>query len=408
MGSTVATSGSWTNWVGNQTFVPRNMTTVSSEDEMIGAVRSAVRSGTAIRTHGTGHSDTPIVETAGTLLNTSAVKGIISIDRDTCLVTAFASTPIRDFGDALWEHGLALANQGDIDTQTIAGAIATATHGSGLQFSSFSSTLEQARIVDGMGAVLDVTRADTPDLLAALQTSIGMLGMMTRVTLKAVPAYYLHEQIRILHVDEVLAKWDGLLADHRHFSFFWMPTDASSALYGFPPVPKDHCFVKLYTEVPAGFDGHSGDDRVDRSYRIYAHEFEPNFYELEYFIPIEAGKRAFAAQRQYMLENLPESRFPLEVRFVAEEDAWLSPNHRRKNIVLSISGVPGTDYWPYLRDTDQLFDSFDGRPHWGKLHLTTPERLMRLFPRYDDFKALRRKHDPHGLFLNPHLHALFA
>jgi len=408
MGNFGSTKSSWTNWVGNQTFVPQKFSDAISEQEVIEAVAAAVRSSSAIRTFGTGHSFTPIVETAGTLLNSSVLKGITSIDSGNCLVTAWAQTPIQDFGEALWKQGLALANQGDIDTQTMAGAISTGTHGSGIKFGSFSSCLEGARIVDGKGALHEVSRTETPDLLAALQTSIGMLGLMTSVTMKVVPAYFLHEQIKALHVDEVLERWDSLISDYRHFSFFWMPTDGSSALYGFPPVPKDHCMVKLYTEVPEEFDGHTRGDRVDRSYRIYPHIFEPNFHELEYFIPFENGKEAFAAQRAYMLDNLPDSRFPLEIRFVAADEAWLSSNYQRKNMVLSISGVPGTDYWPYLKATDKLFGSFEGRPHWGKLHFMTPDRMARLFPKYEKFKSMRRKYDPQGIFLNRHLRELFA
>jgi FAD/FMN-containing dehydrogenase len=398
----------WTNWVGNQTFKPLGFATVSTEEEVIEVARTAVLSRTCIRTHGTGHSFTPIVETSGTLLDMSALKGVISIDRENCLVTAWAQTPIHDFGDALWRHGLSLANQGDIDTQTVSGAIATGTHGSGLRLGSFSSTLEAARIVDGRGKILDVSRAETPDTLAALQTSIGMLGIMTRVTVKVVPAYILHEQIKVMHVDEVLENWDHLLTDYRHFSFFWMPTEKSSALYGFPSISSDYCMVKLYKEVDAGFSAVTGADRVDRSYRIYSHTFEPNFHELEYFIPIENGKDAFAAQRKYMLNSLPNSQFPLEVRFVAADDGWLSPNYKRTNLVMSVSGIPNTDYWPYLLATDALFASFNGRPHWGKLHFMTPGRMPELFPKYEDFKTLRREHDPNGLFLNPHLQNLFA
>ena len=398
----------WTNWVGNQSFVPAEIKRVASEKDVIAAVAAAAGEGRRIRTFGAGHSFSPVVETSGTLLDMSALSGLISTDREKRMATTWAQTPIRAFGDALWEDGLALANQGDIDAQTIAGAIATATHGSGLQFGSFSSTLQAARLIDGSGRALDLSIETDPDIAAALQTSIGMMGVMTQVTIKVVPAYHLFEQIQVLHVEEVLDRWDNLLTDYRHFSFFWMPTDQSAELYGFPPAGKDHCMVKLYTEVPEGFSAHAEGERVDRSYRIYPHVFEPNFHELEYFMPLTRGKEAFAAQRDLMLKSLPDSRFPLEVRFVKAEEAWLSPNFKRDSMVLSISGVPGTDYWPYLHAADALFDSFDGRPHWGKLHFMTPDRMARLFPRWEDFKAIRRRFDEKGLFLNLHFEPLFA
>lgn len=399
---------SWTNWVGNQSFSPEEITRAGTEPQVVAAVAEAAHDGRKIRTFGSGHSFSPVVETSGVLLDMSPLTGITSVNREKRLVTAWASTPISAFGDPLWDEGLALSNQGDIDSQTIAGAISTATHGSGMQFGSFSSALQAARLVDGTGKLHDLSADSDPEIFAALQTSLGLLGVMTRVTIKVVPAYHLFEQIKLWHVDEVLERWDNLLTDYRHFSFFWMPTDDSAALYGFPPAKKDHCMVKLYTEVPEGYAGHKDGERVDRSYRIYPHVFEPNFHELEYFMPLDRGKEAFAAQRDLMLKNLPDSRFPLEVRFVSAEEAWLSPNYRRDNIVLSISGVPGTDYWHYLRKADALFDSFDGRPHWGKLHFMTPERMARLFPRWEDFKAMRRRFDPKGVFLNPHLEPLFG
>ena len=398
----------WTNWVGNQSFAPAEIRRVANEDEAIAAVASAAREGHRIKTFGAGHSFTPVVETPGTLLDMSALSGVIATDRSACTATVWAQTPIHALGDALWAEGLALANQGGIDSQVIAGAIATGTHGSGKQLGSFSAALTAARLIDGQGELRDLSMASNGDIFPAFQTAIGLLGMMTQVTIKVVPAYRLHEQIRVMHVDEVLERWEDLLEGYRHFSFFWMPTDESAALYGFEPAPKDHCMVKLYREVPEGFDDIEAGDRVDRSYRIYPHVFEPNFHELEYFMALDRSREAFAAQRGLMLNSLPDSRFPLEVRFVAADGGWLSPFYKRPSIVMSISGTPGSDYWPYLRKADALFDSYDGRPHWGKLHFMTPDRLARLFPRYEDFKALRRTIDPQGLFLNPHLEPLFA
>ena len=396
----------WTNWVGNQSFVPQDIASPETEAALINLIRSAAADGSGIRAFGSGHSCTPIVETLGTLLDLGALQGIISINAERQEVTAWAQTRIVDFGDALWDHGLALANQGDIDTQAIAGAIATATHGSGKNFGSFSSTLRAARVVDGHGAVHDLSAETNPDIFPAVQVALGLLGVMTQVTLKVVPAYHLHEQIRILHIDEVLERWDDLVASNRHFSFFWMPSDASAALYGFKDAGKDHCMVKIYNEVPAEFVAPRG-DRVDRSYRIYPHVFEPNFHELEYFLPLDCAKGALRDQRALMVKSLPDSQFPLEVRVVAPESGWLSPNYNRASVVLSISGTPGTDYWPYLRATDALFGQFAARPHWGKLHFMTPQSMAALFPRYEDFKTLRRQFDPKGIFLNPHLAGLF-
>jgi FAD/FMN-containing dehydrogenase len=112
--------------------------------------------------------------------------------------------------------------------------------------------------------------------------------------------------------------------------------------------------------------------------------------------------------RKLMLRWLPLSVYPLEVRVVAADDAWMSPNYHRDNLVVSVSGEPGTDYWPYLRACDSLLAEFQGRPHWGKLHFMTVDRLARLFPRFEEFRQLRLSFDPTGVFLNQHTRALFA
>lgn len=405
----VTTATRWTNWVGNQSFQPAEIAEAPDEAAAIALIRSAVAQGRGVRVPGTGHSFTPIVETDGILLNLDRLRGMIEVDRAARRVTAWSQTQIAAFGDPLWEHGLALANQGDIDTQAIAGAVATATHGSGPAFGSFSGALRGARIVTGTGDVLDVSAESDPDLLPALQTAIGMLGIMTRVTLQVAPAYALHERIEIMHMDEVLERYDELLAGYRHFSFFWMPADESAALYALPESPRDTCFVKLYREAAAGTPPTilGPNERIDRSYRIYTQVYLPNFHEMEYFLPIEHGREALAAQRALMRKWLPDSVYPLEVRFTGPDEAWLSPNYRRSNIVLSVSGRPGTEYWPYLRACDDLFRAFHGRPHWGKLHCMTADRVAALFPEYERFRAVRRRLDPRGMFLNPHLRALF-
>ena len=400
--------GRWTNWVGNQSFSPREIVDVETEVDVQREVVRAASGEYSIRTVGSGHSFTPIIET-DVLLDTSPLRGIIDVDPSQLTVTAGPKTTIGDFGDPLWERGLALANQGDIDTQAIAGAIATATHGSGLKQPNLSAALEGARLVDGMGNLLEITSDSDPDALHALQASIGLLGIMTEVTLKVVPAYDLHARVDIMKYAEVMERFESDVEEYRHFGLFWMPTDASAILYNLHDAGADDCVVKRYREVAAGTssDGLPENQRIDRSYRIYPMVYDPNFHEVEYFLPIEQTREIMDGMRKLMLDWLPLSVYPLEIRVVAADHAWLSPNYRRDNLVVSISGEPGTDYWPYLRACDNLFAEYGGRPHWGKIHFMTPERIATLFPRYQDFLEMRRRFDPNGTFLNPHLRALF-
>ena len=224
----------WTNWVGNQSCVPARIVKASSEQDVATAIVDASRSGLRLRTPGAGHSFTAVSCTDGMLLDTRGLTGIIAIDRKSQTATVRAHTTIAELGTPLWEAGLALKNQGDIDAQTIAGAVATSTHGSGQTLGSFSSILSACRLVDAGGKIQELSLDRTPGEMAAAQCSIGMLGVMTELTIQLAPAYHLHERIAFMPIDELRERWDQLLTEYRHFSFFWMPTDASSQLYGFP------------------------------------------------------------------------------------------------------------------------------------------------------------------------------
>ena len=399
----------WTNWVGNQSFSPTEIVRAKSEGEIIDTVVRAARVGKRLRVPGSGHSFTPVVETDGILLDASGLTGIVATDYDKLTATAWAQTKIADFGAPLWEAGLSLSNQGDIDAQAIAGAIATATHGSGVNLRNFSASLVGARLVDGRGEVHDIDAAANADILPALQTAIGTLGVMTQVTVKVSRAYKLHERIVVMHVDEVLERWHDLIRDYRHFSFFWMTSRDSAKLYNLD-APADHCYVKLYQEFPADAPAPElkGHERFDRAYKIYPMVYDPNFHEMEYFLPLEHARDYFIAQRKLMRARPDEAVFPMEVRFCAADEAWLSPNFKRANIVISVSGKPGTNYWPYLHRCDGFFRECAGRPHWGKLHFMTAARLADLFPHFADFCRVRKQFDPAGAFLNPHFRELFA
>ena len=403
------TALTWTNWVGNQSFSPAAVIVARSEDEVREQVTKAAADGYGISSVGAGHSFTPIVETDGVLLDLGDLSGITGIDTNRLLVTAGPATTIAAFGQPLWDEGLSLSNQGDIDAQTIAGAIATATHGSGRRLPNFSAVLEGARLVDGTGEVVEVSGDTNADLLPALQTSIGVLGIITQVTIKVAPAYQLHARTDVMTMGELMERWDSDLEEYRHFGVFWMPTDESARLYNLEGARADDCVVKRYRAFDAeaaspALDPH---ERFGPAFEIYPMVYDPNFHEVEYFLPLEEAHEIIAEMRHLMLRWLPWSVYPLEIRVVAKDQAWMSPNYQRDNLVVSISGEPGKDYWPYLRACDGLFSGFQGRPHWGKLHFMTADRVERLFPRYPEFVDLRRRLDPMGIFLNAHTRALF-
>jgi FAD/FMN-containing dehydrogenase len=404
-------TSTWTNWVGNQSFTPAFTAAPRDEGEVAALVGRAAERGAGVRVTGAGHSFTPVVETDGLRLDLSTLRGVLDADPVRKRATALAGTRIHDFYEPLWEAGLALRNQGDIDTQQLAGAVATGTHGSGTRYTSLSGVVRGLRLVTARGEVRDIGE-DEPDLLRAAQVSVGMLGVVTRLELEVTDAYRLREQVGLRAWDDVMEHWDELVSMHRHFGFFWLPTEQSAALYnldGHGQRMADQCYVKVYDEVGSDVpDDDTVGRRVDRCYRIFPMVYDPNFHELEYFVALERAPEALRAMRELMLASLPDSVYPLEVRTVGPDEAFLSPQCETATVVISVSGKPGTDYWAYLRSVDALLAGFDARVHWGKLHFLTPERLHALYPRADDFIAIRRELDPVGMFLNDHLRPLFA
>ncbi len=395
----------FTNWVGNQTCTPARRVSPAGEHEVQAAVREAIAAGRGARVVATGHSFSPVHLTDGTMIDLANLAGITQIDAVRRCVTALPGTAIGAFGEPLWDAGLALANQGDIDTQGISGAIGTATHGSGVHLQSFSASMRSCRIVDGTGEVVVIDRS-MPDLLAAAQVSIGMLGVMTEVEIEVVPSYRLAQRIEWWSFERLMDEWDERVARHRHFSCFWCPAAESAAMYGLESPAgvdtADTAWVKMLDEGTTG-------DVVDRGYRLYPIEsLEPNFHELEYFVHLDRAREAVLAMRELMLASQPDAVFPLELRTVAADSAYLSPQYEQPTLVLSVSGKPGADYWPYLRDVDRLLGEFGARVHWGKLHFLTAEQLHERYPRAQAFIDVRRRLDPDGIYLNDHLRELFA
>ena len=409
--------GHWRNWVGNQSCIAKHKGTPGSEDELASMVHEATRRGLGVRAAGSGHSFTPVVATSGLLLSLENLQGILDLDRTTQRVTVAAGTRIGDLGRALKENGLSLINQGDIDSQALAGALATGTHGTGRQLGNMSSQIRAMRLVQPNGDVLEVSDQTDPEMVRAAQVSVGVLGVTSAITLAVTDAYDLHETLWREDFDSCLERHDELAANHRHFSFFWCPVPESRDLYCLPdtaPVARttktsDVCEMKVMditTDPPESVEGPF--QKIAYSSDVYPIEYVPNFHELEYAVPLAHGKEALCAVRELMLTKHTDCIYPIEYRFTAGDPGWMSWFHEQDSVTVSVSGGPGIDYWAYLRDVDTILRGFGSRPHWGKLHFLDDDDVTALYPRAADFRRLRRELDPEGAFLNDHLRLLFA
>lgn len=404
----------WRNWVGNQSCIRAARGAPESEDELCAMIADATQKGLNVRVAGSGHSFTPVALTNGLHLTLSKMHGVRHIDRDKRRVTASAGTTINELVKVLKAEGLSMINQGDIDSQAIAGALTTGTHGTGATLPVLADCIVGMRLVQPDGSVVVVDES-TPDLLLASRVSLGTLGAISEMTLQLTDSYRLKERLWREDFESVMERHDELAAQHRHFSFFWCPYEDSRHLYCLPDTAAtsktgrvtDVCEMKVM-DITDEEPFQSEFEKVAYSSDVYPIEYVPNFHELEYAVPVQHGKEAVRAVRKIMLEDFPDARFPIEYRFTAGDEAWMSPCYRQPSVTVSVSGQPGLDYWDYLRAVDRILRSYGARPHWGKMHFLTGEDVTAIYPRAQDFRALRRKMDPAGVYLNDHLRALFG
>jgi L-gulono-1,4-lactone dehydrogenase len=428
----------WRNWAGNQRAVPGAVVRPLDEGEVVDAVTAAADRGGRVRTVGAGHSFTGLAATEGTLLDVGALRGVRHVDPDTGVATIAAGTSLADASAALAAHGRALENLGDIAVQTVAGATATATHGTGARFANLASTVVGLRLVTGDGSVVDVDGAREPDLLRAAKVHLGALGVVTELRLRTVPAFTLEAHEAVLPVDEVLADLDGFVDGHDHAEFFWFPgseapgragglalvkrqrrTDTaarprgrleafvadevvSNALYG--------AIVRLSDHAPAATRAiHAVLGRLpastyaDRSDQVFASPRRVRFVEMEQSVPREAFLEAFARVRRVFTDRGRPEPFPVECRWVAGDDADLSPAHGGPRAYLAVHLSPRRHDAAFFAATEQVLRPLGARPHWGKLHGRTAGDLAPSYPRWTAFQEVRAALDPAGTFGNDHL-----
>ncbi|MFN8618138.1 MAG: D-arabinono-1,4-lactone oxidase [Dehalococcoidia bacterium] len=391
---------SWSNWSGGVQAEPRRIERPTSETALQDAVRAAARDGLDVRVAGTGHSFTPVVATDGVIVSLDGLQGLVSTGPAANEATLWGGTKLWRGTHELWEAGLGLANQGDIDMQSVAGAIGTGTHGTGPAFGNIPSRVTGMRLVTASGEILD-TRDAHPDVLRAARVSLGMLGVTSQVTIACLPRYALHERRWQTPIDDALEQLATNIASNEHYEFFWYPiadTTECKALNTVSEAPVG--------EEPPALDGPG--ERTGWSHRIYPSVRDQKFNEMEYSVPAEAGPACFREVREVMRTEFPKWGWPVEYRTLAADDAMLSPANGRPTVTISVHQDASRPYEPYFRAVETVFRKHAGRPHWGKIHWQTRDDLRAAYPEFDAFCELRRSLDPDGRFLSPYLRTLFA
>jgi FAD-linked oxidoreductase len=422
----------WRNWAGNQQARPRATATPASAAEVAAAVKDAGERNLTVRMTGTGHSFTPAAVTGGLLLRPHRLRQVQSVDAEAGLVTVAAGCPLRVLNETLLRHGLSLANMGDIQEQTAAGAIQTGTHGTGRDLGSIAAQVAGLELVLADGSLVTCSAGQDPDLFDAARVGLGALGVLTAVTFRVVPAFLLEAREEPMRWDEVMSRLGEFTAANEHFEFYWFPHSEGCLVKRnnrttgpARPLPRlryllddeflsnsvfgltcrlGHAFpgvIKTVNGIAAKALGTRS--YAEPAYRVFTSPRRVRFKEQEYAIGREHLPSVLAEIRALLRRRSWRISFPIEVRVAPADDLWLSTAHGRDSAYIAIHVYYRSDHRAYFRDVEAVMTAVGGRPHWGKMHTRDASYLREVYPRFGDFLALRDRLDPQRRFGNGYL-----
>jgi L-gulonolactone oxidase len=419
------TAAQWRNWAGDQVCRPASFARPRSRDELVEVIGRA----SSVKVRGTGHSFSETALTDGVMIDLSALNSVLDADPGSGLVRVEGGIALRELNLALHAHGLAMANLGDIDKQTISGAISTATHGTGLQLQNISAQVASIELVTGAGDVVELSEDRDPTAFRAARVGIGALGAISAVTVRAVPAFALHRVDEPLPLERVLGDFDALAQANDHFEFFVFPyTDQALTIRrnrtASPLRPRSKLSVlinetimqnrvgdwllRLTSAVPSLIPRLtkisarllSEGDYIDHSFRIFSSERAIRFTEMEWALPRTSGPVAVQRVLDWIAAERYPVAFPLECRVVAADDALLSPSFERDTFYIAVHQYRGMEWRPYFEAVQSIMGEYGGRPHWGKRHMLDSTVLATRYPRFGEFLAVRDRLDPERVFAN--------
>lgn len=423
-----AARATWANWAGNQACAPVAVEHPASISQLTRVVRGAAETGRPVKAVASGHSFTDAACTSGVHVVLDEMTRVLHVDRERAQVKVEAGIPLWLLNRELAAVGLAMPNLGDIDRQTIAGAISTSTHGTGARLGGLATQVVALELVTASGDIVACSRAEEPDLFDAARVALGALGVLATVTLQCVPAFALHVVEQPLPVDDVMARIDELVDGNDHYELYWVPhtrwaltkannrTDLPTAAR---PRWKELYTDELLSNVAFGVLCRIGRVRpsliprlatalpaagrvefVDHSHKVFCSPRRVRFVEMEYAVRRESVVTALERLRAFVDESGLRISFPVEVRFTAPDDVWLSTAHGRESAYIAVHVYKGTPYEQYFRGVEEIMMSLDGRPHWGKVHFQNAATLKPRYARFDDFLAVRDRLDPMRIFAN--------
>ncbi|TXS54014.1 FAD-binding protein [Streptomyces sp. uw30] len=425
-------NGTWRNWGGNVTARPAREVTPASVQELAAAIRRAAEDGLKVKAAGSGHSFTSIAATDGVLVRPQLLTGIRHIDREAGTVTVEAGTPLKRLNMALAREGLSLANMGDIMEQTVSGATSTGTHGTGRDSASIAAQIKALELVTADGSVLTCSEKENPEIFAAARIGLGALGIVTAITFAVEPIFLLAAREEPMPFTRVLAEFDELWTENEHFEFYWFPhtgstnTKRNNRSAG-PEKPVGQIAGWIEDELlsngvfqVAQWVGRAAPGTIptiarisskalsartytDIPYKVFTSPRRVRFVEMEYAVPREAVVETLRELEAMIDRSGLRVSFPVEVRTAPADDITLSTASGRDSAYIAVHMVKGTPFQRYFTAAESIFTAHEGRPHWGKVHTRDAEYFAGVYPRFEEFTALRDRLDPDRLFQNDYL-----
>jgi FAD/FMN-containing dehydrogenase len=413
------------NFAKTWSFTPARVERPESAGELARIVRAADK----VRVMGARHSWSRGIVTHGTAVTLDGMKRVVKIDREARTATVQGGIRLKELIPLLAREGMALSNLGSISEQTLAGAISTATHGTGIAWRCLADQVASLRMIDGRGDER-VYRRGQPELDAVV-TGLGACGVIFEVELDVVPEFQLHAVTETSRLEKVIATLDERVRAVDHFKLWWL-------------VPSEHAVVFANTRTDAARDDREAvrwfrDElmsvavyrslvavgKLDRARlippinrfltRIVGRRFErtcaspvgfltpvpPVHRETEWAFDYARAPDILEAYRRMLLADGHTYNFVQEIRFTRADGFWLSPAYGRDSVWLSMYNIARDAPWTdQMRRFEEFARSWGGRPHWGKEATFDRAHLEGQYEKLPEFRALQREHDPRGVFVN--------
>ena len=421
------------NWAQNETCTAKNFFQPETENELIEIIKSSNK----IRLVGTGHSWNSICLSSDTLINLYLYNKILALDKEKLQLKIQSGIKLWQLNEYLDKEGLALKNLGSIAKQSVAGAISTGTHGSGINYQILGSQIEEFSLIKADGKKVTLHCERDKELFNMCVVNLGCLGVISEITLNIVPSFNLHDYTIAIPFDEAVNRLDEFINNTDHFKMWWFPHTDKMVLYRYNRTQKkandsrfrqwfmdEFVSVNLYRLLlKAGSINRNWRkiinalliknfnkplDRIEKSYKVFSVPEPPIHRETEWAFDISVAKDLLLEYKQLIDSSSHLINFIQEIRFTKADEFALSACYGRNTIWLGAYNADNFEWKELMSDFETLAKKYKGRPHWGKEFTIDKEYLQSVYPKYDEFNALRKQFDPYEKFTNNFISKIFS